>query len=48
MKTLINRRGGPTGVALYEVKRATSSKAKAMKFGEHINERSNYSLFKQF
>ena len=46
MKTLINRRGGPTGVVIYEAKKATSSKAKAMKFGEHISERWNYSLLK--
>ena len=44
MTTLINRRGGPTGVAVYEAKKATSSKDKPMKLSEPMNEKWDYSL----
>ena len=44
MTTLINRRRGPTGVAIYEAKKATSSKDKPMKLSEPMNEKWDYSL----
>ena len=40
-------KGGATGVAEHDVKKVTSSKAKAMKLGEHVNKRFNYSFQKE-
>ena len=37
-------KGGPTGVAVYEAKKATSSKDKPMKLSEPMNEKWDYSL----